>query len=119
LLFGYADNAILKELDVEDRGVCLIKMADNVIATVTLNFYQKPSDRYFKIVFEKGTLLWEFNKGIITLNNEEIAVEKDPHSMYLQMWRKFFEKGQAALEFELESCFRSLNLIGQMHKSNK
>ena len=61
-------------INTEDVSLNIIEMNCGVLGTLTLDYLQPKLSRKIKIVFSKGTLIWDYNEGFltkITLDNTE------------------------------------------------
>lgn len=108
---------VLSEIDVEDSAHVLMTLERCAIANVSLNFFERPADRYLKVALTKGTFFWRFGEpvahvayyGVDRLVEEEIGVDPAVDAMYEQMWARMLE-GETR-NFEMESVFRSLETV--------
>jgi hypothetical protein len=104
----------LRDIDVEDAAHLLLKLRRCPIANVSLSFFERPPDRWLKVVFENGVWTWRFgqaavsitgwqeNKPLETIHDIDPAVD----SMYVAMWRAVLANAWG--DFELDSVFASL-----------
>ena len=59
------------KIDVEDHINSLIRFKKNNLAVnINLDFFQKPPDRYIKIVGTKKTLMWDYYNNTVKINNQ-------------------------------------------------
>jgi predicted dehydrogenase len=104
----------LDEIDVEDSAHVLLIMERCGVANVSLNFFERPADRFLKVIFERGVWSWKFGQPVVTLVRpgangfDETQQNIDPavDAMYLNMWRCVLQNDLRA--FEMDSVFSSL-----------
>lgn len=113
VIASFMANNVLTEIDVEDSAQMLIKFSLCKIANISLNFYEKPSDRYLKVVFTNGLFYWNFRDSHVTFsqNGKESKreVSNDADSMYVIMWKKILSGDFT--DFEMASVYKSLEAI--------
>ena len=107
----------LDETDVEDTAHLLLRLERCGVANVSLNFFERPSDRYLKVVFERGAWSWTFGRpeAIVTMwdgsalveTRYDVATEVD--AMYLNMWQRAL--GGDFDDFDMASVFSSLKTV--------
>ena len=59
------------ELDVEDNAELLLKFHSGSLATVHLDYYQRPPSHSLEISFEKGRIRWDGGTGCAVIENVE------------------------------------------------
>ena len=60
------------ELDVEDNAELLLKFHSGSIATVHLDYYQRPPSHTLEIAFDKGRVRWDSHSGCAIVDNAEM-----------------------------------------------
>jgi len=104
----------LKEIDVEDSAHVLLTLDGCKVANISLNFFERPSDRFLKVIFERGVWLWKFGQSAVSVTawhgNEAVEslhdVDATVDAMYVRMWRAAL--ANELRDFELASVFSSL-----------
>jgi predicted dehydrogenase len=113
VIASFIGNNVLTEINVEDSAQMLIQFSKCKIANISLNFYEKPSDRYVKVVFMNGFFNWNFKDDFITFskNGKESRrdVSHDANSMYINMWKRILNDD--FIDFEMTSVYNSLKAI--------
>ncbi|MGH9410434.1 MAG: Gfo/Idh/MocA family protein [Vicinamibacterales bacterium] len=107
----------LHETDVEDAAHLLMSLDRCPIANVSLNFFERPADRYCKVVFERGVWSWRFGQPEVSVTEwhgdtpttASYPVDPGVDAMYVEMWSRLLEA--TFDDFELESVFASLETI--------
>ena len=68
--FGKAEEVTaisgrISKLDIkaEDFSSIILKFKKNIMAEIHLDYFQRPSFRGCKIIGEKGTIVWDFEKN--------------------------------------------------------
>ncbi len=61
------------ELDVEDNAELLLKFHSGSLATVHLDYYQRPPSHSLEISFEKGRVRWDGASGCAVIENAELG----------------------------------------------
>ena len=97
----FAMGGRLSELKIsaEDHSSILIEFKNRVIAEVHLDYYQKPSSQYCKIIGTKGTIYWNYSDNIVKFYNskkkkwEEKLIPKKfkRNDMYMQEMIHFLD----------------------------
>ena len=67
------DNLSQLELDVEDNVELLLKFHSGSLATIHLDYYQRPPSHTLEIVFERGRVRWDYGSGCTVVENAEIG----------------------------------------------
>jgi len=114
---AYVGRIQLDEIDVEDTAHLLLKLERCGVANVSLNFFERPADRFLKVVFERGVWSWTFGQPSVRLarwNGERVVetrydVDDAVDAMYLSMWARVL--GGDPDGFEMDSVFASLKTI--------
>lgn len=52
-------------IDSDDLSAVIIKFKNNIIAELHLDYFQRPSSRYCKIIGTKGTIYWDFQTNLV------------------------------------------------------
>ncbi|MGH9764061.1 MAG: Gfo/Idh/MocA family protein [Blastocatellia bacterium] len=79
-------------MDVEDTAEIVLKLKGNVLAQIHLDCIQRGYSRSSKWIGEKGTLIWDYSRGIRRYDadsnqwNEE-SISPDPNAMYIDEMR--------------------------------
>lgn len=87
------------ELDVEDHVNSIINFKrENISVNVILDFFQRPSKRYLKIIGTRKSLKWDYYKNLVLINDYKSKKTKkyffgkfDRNEMFLKQ-TKFFIK---------------------------
>lgn len=59
------------KINADDLSVIILQFPKNIIGEIHLDFFQKPSSRYLKIIGTKGTLFWDFStKKLMFFNSK-------------------------------------------------
>jgi predicted dehydrogenase len=111
---AYLRNVLLDEIDVEDTAHMLLALERCRIANVSLNFFERPADRFLKIVFANGTFFWRFSDPAVRiarwregiLEERTVGVDASVDSMYVGMWENIL--GQRLTAFDMASVYESL-----------
>ena len=74
------------DIDVDQGTEILLKHDSGVVSNIHLNFYQKRTERWLKIVGTKKSLFWDFWKSEIVLDDEIIKFEKTPLELLEQSY---------------------------------
>lgn len=114
ILAACTGQLALTETDVEDTAHILLSLERCRLAHVSLNFFERPSDRYLKILFERGAWLWRFGQPAVSVTEwrgdaarqETHEVDASVDAMYVGMWRRVL--GGSLADFEMASVFSSL-----------
>jgi predicted dehydrogenase len=113
----------LRDIDVEDTAHIVLRLERCGIANVSLNFFERPADRFFKVIFEKGAWLWRFGEATVQVtafhdggqNVRCLSVDANVESMYIGMWTRVLN-GEWR-DFEMRSVIASL-LTAQAAKTH-
>jgi predicted dehydrogenase len=104
---------LLDEIDVEDSAHLLLTLERCRIANVSLNFFERPADRFLKVIFERGVWSWRFGQPAVVacwngdrLDETRYDVDASVDVMYLNMWDRVLRDDLA--DFEMDSVFSSL-----------
>ena len=87
------------KIDVEDYVNSIINFSkQNIAVNLSLDFLQRPPQRYLKIIGSKKTLFWDYYKNIIYLNDYVSSKQKkyifekfDRNKMFLDQTKYFFK----------------------------
>jgi len=119
VIASFIANYILSEIDVDDSAQMLIQFNKCKIANISLNFYEKPVDRYIKIIFKNGFFYWKFKDNVVTFsqNGKESSqnISNAINSMYINMWKKIMNDD--VVDFEMTSVYNSLKAIKLMNEN--
>ena len=126
---SYNDRLSDLDINVEDFSISIFKnffKKHKFLSIVTLNFFQKNKERYFKIIFEKGEIYVDLIQyKISVLEKKKIKhynFKKDNNAMYLNelifFLNKFNHKKKISNDFNYINGMKSLNLALKV-KSNK
>jgi len=111
---AYVGRLALPDIDVEDSAHLLLSLSRCRLANISLNFFERPADRFLKVIFERGVWSWRFGEAAVAhvrwndgspVHATE-AVDPGVDAMYVNMWRAVLA-GQRR-DFELASVFASL-----------
>ena len=109
-LFGKVKNVISitgkyseLNIDVEDLSLILMQFKNEIVCELHLDYLQKPSSRYCKIIGTKGTLFWDFFTNKIKLYDHKkgkwitILHKKNfnPNNMYIDELNHFISHIQS------------------------
>jgi predicted dehydrogenase len=99
-VFCFADKIGNLDVDVEDTAEILLKLKNNIIANIHLDFVQREYSRGCKIVGEKGTIVWDYLKNCVKVyydTTEHKLVYLIKTDMYMDEMKHFIEciKGKA------------------------
>ena len=107
----------LKEIDVEDSAHILLTLERCPVANVSLNFFERPADRWLKVVFERGVWSWRFGQAAVSVarwvgdrvveSNQDVDASVD--AMYRNLWDAVL-RGDLD-DFEMASVFSSLKTV--------
>ena len=86
------------KIDVEDHVNSIINFSkDNIAVNLSLDFLQRPPERYLKIIGSKKTLHWDYYKNVIYINDyvslkqKKYVFEKfNRNKMFLDQTKYFF-----------------------------
>jgi predicted dehydrogenase len=115
------------ELDVEDTAEVLLSFKEGILASVHLDYNQRPASHWLEIVGTEGTIRWDNSDGMVRYS---AAVENQWHEtpppngferndMFLDEMRHFLEiiDGKKAPLCTLEEGIRVLEIVLAVHES--
>jgi predicted dehydrogenase len=125
-IYSFSGKLSDLKIDVEDFSISLITFKNMIVAELHLNFFQKPSSRYCKIIGTEGTLIWDYfennvklydnkkNKWVIKLNQKNY----DINSMYVEELSHFVNciKTNSQTINPVEDALETLSLALSMKK---
>jgi predicted dehydrogenase len=84
------------KINVEDSASIILKFKNNVTAEIHLDYFQRPSSRYCKLIGTEGTIYWNMNKNevkIFDIKKKKWLIKKfskfDYNSMYVEELKHF------------------------------
>lgn len=90
------------DIDTEDVAVACLRLKNNVLATVHVDYIQRDYRRRYHISGDQGTMEWDYTKGVIELyraedkSRETIAVHMENlNDMYLDQARHIWDGVQS------------------------
>ncbi len=117
------------KINVEDLSLTLLHFTNDVIAELHLDFFQKPSSRYCKIIGTKGTLYWDYFQNTVKLYDYKkekwlIKLNKknyDINNMYVEELSHFLNCIENNLQTinPVENGLETLSLALLMKKASK
>jgi len=117
VLGAIADNILLADIDVEDCAHAILSLRHCHICNISLNFFERPAQRYFKLVCRNGSFSWTFGESQVTMtlwkdgHPEPVCfpVDTSVDSMFLNMWQNVLN--HSFQSFELGSVEASLRTV--------
>jgi predicted dehydrogenase len=134
-MFGCADSVTAEvapasslALDVEDHAELIIQFSSGVLASVHLNYFQKPPEHSLVILGTEGSLHWEYGDGTVyhsslkdASRNQIFTVEPfERNDMFLAEMKHLIQLvgGDAASTCNLEDGIETLKIcLGALRSS--
>jgi len=134
-MFGCADSVTAEvapvstlALDVEDHAELIIQFSCGVLASVHLNYFQKPPEHSLVILGTEGSLHWEYDDGTVYHSslkdgsrNQVFTLEPfERNDMFLAEMKHFIQlvRGDAASSCNLEDGIETLKIcLGALRSS--
>jgi len=94
-VFCYSDKMSSLEIDVEDNVEIFFKLKSGAVATLHLDFVQRPPQLSCQLIGEEGTITWDFWESKVKFYDmkskkwEIFHGDKDPNEMYIREIRHF------------------------------
>jgi len=92
-LFGNVDKCTsmiseknILDIDVDENVEILLKHNSGVISNIHLNFFQKNTERWLKIIGTDGIIFWDLWKSEIVMNQETVKFDKEPIELLNQSY---------------------------------
>ena len=63
---SYSGRIALNEINVEDTAHLLMTLERCRVANISLNYFERPADRFLKVIFENGTFFWKFSQPAVS-----------------------------------------------------
>ncbi|KPK91236.1 MAG: hypothetical protein AMJ88_14200 [Anaerolineae bacterium SM23_ 63] len=115
------------ELEVEDTAEVLLRFKDGILASVHLDYNQRPASHWLEIVGTEGTIRWDNTDGMVhywTALSDQWQETPPPNGferndMFLDEMRHFLNilDGKATPLCTLEDGIRVLEIVLAAHKS--
>tara|TARA_B110000483_G_C18197102_1_gene543491 strand:+ start:1583 stop:2596 length:1014 start_codon:yes stop_codon:yes gene_type:complete len=123
----HSDNISNLKIDAEDFSVSTYRnffLNNKVLSIIILDFFQANTERYIKLIFEKGEIyldLHRFQLSIITPKKlKKYIFKKDKNLMYIDEIKIFldlFKKDKKIpIKFSLENAIKSLEIALKINK---
>lgn len=134
-MFGSADSVTAEVarqsyfgLDVEDQAELIIQFGSGVLASVHLNYFQRPSEHSLVIRGSEGSLHWDYYDGVVyhsspinTTRDQVFTLEPfERNDMFLAEMEHFIRlvRGEALSACDLEDGIETLKLcLGALRSS--
>lgn len=115
------------EIDVEDEAEAGLEFSNGALASVHLDYLQRPPAHWLEIVCAKGLLHWDAGSGQLGVQRAADGSEQEflpptgfeRNEMFLAQMRHFIEvvKGEADPQCTLEDGRRALEIALAVHRS--
>ena len=126
-LFGINKKISDLNIETEDISMNIVEFKNGVLGRVSLDYIQKHFTRKMKVVFEKGTLVWNYNKSYLTkyTKNKKVNIEfttLERNSRFKLIMKTFLNKilknEESKLLVNIEESIYSLKIVEELKKSN-
>ena len=135
-VYANIDKISKLQADIDDVYQIQLEFKNGILCTLLLDVISIPSFRETKIIGEKGTILCDFNNGVIKVNkgkgwmNIELKMDKvakgyknntPPESIYEEEMKRFFSaiNNQKKYPYSLHDDFKILCMLDSIENSNK
>ena len=85
------------EIDVEGGTDILIQYQNGIVGNIQLNYYERIPERFIRLVFDKGSILFDYYQNSLIIKTIENTVKNkiknfDRNDMFLSQLNYFFNK---------------------------
>lgn len=105
------------EVDTESGVDILLRYENGITGHIHLNYYEKVSERYLRLVFVNGTIIFKYFQNTLTLktpeNNEHIVIENfNRNDLFIAQTKSFFECiGNFSIDESINQINESIQII--------
>ena len=120
---SYIDKLSNLKIDVEDNVDVIMAYKKKFIVNLHMDYFTKPSIRYFKIFGTKKNLYWDYHKNIITIFNKKHLLEQkvkfkkfNRNDMYVSEIKIFLILNKKVLIYQISKQVYTFKLALQIKK---
>ena len=108
LVMGNSQKISNLDVDIDDVIQVLLKFKNNILCTLNIDVLSIPSFRDTKIIGEKGTIICNFNSGLITILKDKKTIKKPVKLGFVAKGYANSTPPELLYEEEMKSFFSSL-----------
>ena len=123
----HSDNISNLKIDAEDFSVSTHKnffLKNKILSIIILDFFQANTERYIKLIFEKGEIFLDIHRFQLTIttskSSKKYIFKKDKNLMYIdeiKIFLNLFKKNKKIpINFSLENAIKSLEIAIKIKK---
>ena len=126
-LFGINKKISDLNIETEDISMNILEFKNGVLGRVSLDYIQKHFTRKMKVVFEHGTILWDYNKSYLkkytkdkTENIDFTPLERNSRFKLIMktFLNKILKNEDSNLLVDLEESIYTLRIVEELKKSH-
>ncbi len=115
-------NQGLKNIDVEDKNISILKHKNGVVSKILLDFSSRYIERKIKLYYEKFIIEWDFLSSAIfkitNTNTKKIYTYKQNiDDLYLKELNEFIFSNKKSIRINYENTIQTQNIIKKLFLS--